>query len=130
MKSTERQTTTEGLDSQRVFELIRDIRDPELPSTLEDLKVVSEGGCEVDGYVCRVCFTPSKYSCPSATIIGLSIHIKLIRALPKCFKIDVFVAPGSHVTEEDVNKQLADKERVAAALENPQVLDLVEQLIV
>jgi len=32
------------------------------------------------------------------------------------------VTPGTHATEEAVNKQLNDKERVAAALENSDIL--------
>jgi hypothetical protein len=34
--------------------------------------------------------------------------------------------PGSHSSEAAVNKQLNDKERVAAALENPNLLEKVE----
>ncbi|XP_068941919.1 cytosolic iron-sulfur assembly component 2B isoform X3 [Petaurus breviceps papuanus] len=33
-------------------------------------------------------------------------------------KMDVHITPGTHASEHAVNKQLADKERVAAALEN------------
>uniref|UniRef100_A0A8C7QRS8 Cytosolic iron-sulfur assembly component 2B n=1 Tax=Oncorhynchus mykiss TaxID=8022 RepID=A0A8C7QRS8_ONCMY len=54
-----------------------------------------------------------------ATIIGLSIKVKLLRSLPEKFKIDVHITPGTHTSEDAVNKQLADKERVAAALELP-----------
>lgn len=39
------------------------------------------------------------------------------------------VTPGSHNSEGAVNKQLADKERVAAALENPNLLDMVEKCL-
>ena len=45
------------------------------------------------------------------------------------FKVDVRITPGSHDTEQAINKQLADKERVAAALENPQLLNMVNQCI-
>lgn len=37
------------------------------------------------------------------------------------------LSPGSHTTEEAVNKQLNDKERVAAALENGALLDMVNR---
>jgi len=43
--------------------------------------------------------------------------------------VDIRVAPGSHSTEAAVNKQLNDKERVAAALENPNLLDMVEECL-
>ena len=36
---------------------------------------------------------------------------------------------GSHQSEEAINKQLGDKERVAAALENPQLLNMVNMCI-
>ena len=44
-----------------------------------------------------------------ATIIGLSIRVKLLRSLPPRFKVDVTIAPGTHASEAAVNKQLADK---------------------
>ena len=45
------------------------------------------------------------------------------------FKVDVVIAPGTHESEAAVNKQLADKERVAAALENPNLLEVVNQCL-
>lgn len=51
-----------------------------------------------------------------ATLIGLSIRVKLIRALPPRFKISVEITPGTHSSEQAINKQLKDKERVAASL--------------
>ena len=48
------------------------------------------------------------------------------RALPRRFKVDIVVSPGSHSSEAAVNKQLNDKERVAAALENPNLLEKVD----
>nr|POE83746.1 protein ae7 [Quercus suber] len=40
-----------------------------------------------------------------------------------------WVAPGSHASESAVNKQLNDKERVAAALENPNLVDMVDECL-
>lgn len=42
------------------------------------------------------------------------------------YKLDICVAPGSHQTEHEVNKQINDKERVAAALDNPMLMKLVK----
>lgn len=111
-------------------------------------------------------FTPTVEHCSMATLIGLCIRVKLLRALPPRFKVrqrapslasgclldgllqhawpqllcccpsvaatrpllwdaaaaaqaDILLSPGSHASEAAVNKQLSDKERVAAALENP-----------
>lgn len=64
-----------------------------------------------------------------ATLIGLSIRVKLLRSLPPRFKVDVSITPGTHNSEAAVNKQLADKERVAAALENSHLLEVVNQCL-
>ncbi|KAK2492310.1 hypothetical protein MC885_019381 [Smutsia gigantea] len=66
----------------------------------------------------------SKFEFSMATLIGLSIKVKLLRSLPQRFKMDVHITPGTHASEHAVNKQLADKERVAAALENTHLLEV------
>ncbi|KAL4419575.1 hypothetical protein ABPG77_003601 [Micractinium sp. CCAP 211/92] len=121
----------EPIDALEVFEHIRDITDPEHPYTLEQLSVVSEEAIQVDdaaGTV-QVQFTPTVEHCSMATLIGLCIRVKLLRALPPRFKADILLAPGSHASEAAVNKQLADKERVAAALENPNLLQMVDRCL-
>ncbi|WVZ11775.1 hypothetical protein V8G54_016305 [Vigna mungo] len=50
-------------------------------------------------------------------------------AKPVCSEVDIKVSPGSHADEESVNKQLNDKERVAAALENPNLRQLVDECL-
>lgn len=65
-----------------------------------------------------------------ATLIGLSIKVCLIRCLPPHLKVEVMISPGSHASEEAVNKQLADKERVSAALENNNLIEVVNQCLV
>ncbi|KAI3960317.1 hypothetical protein MKW98_017041 [Papaver atlanticum] len=114
-----------------VLHHIRDIKDPEHPYSLEELKVVSEDAVEVNdkhSHV-RVTFTPTVQHCSMATIIGLCLRVKLMRSLPPRYKVDIRVAPGTHATEAAVNKQLNDKERVAAALENPGLVDMVDQCL-
>nr|XP_021404440.1 cytosolic iron-sulfur assembly component 2B [Lonchura striata domestica] len=74
-------------------------------------------------------FTPTIPHCSMATLIGLSIKVKLLRSLPDRFKLDVHITPGTHASEHAVNKQLADKERVAAALENSHLLEVVNQCL-
>lgn len=64
-----------------------------------------------------------------ATLIGLSIRVMLIRSLPPKYKIDVSVRKGTHQSEVAVNKQLKDKERVSAALENIHLLEVVNQCL-
>lgn len=48
---------------------------------------------------------------------------------PPLLQADILLAPGSHASEAAVNKQLADKERVAAALENPNLLQMVDRCL-
>ena len=74
-------------------------------------------------------FTPTIPHCSMATLIGLSIRVKLMRSLPQRFKINVKVTPGTHSTENEINKQLNDKERVAAALENSGLTSAVNRCI-
>ena len=64
-----------------------------------------------------------------ATLIGLCIRVKLLRSLPARFKVTVRIQPGTHASENAVNKQLADKERVCAALENAHLLGVVNRCI-
>ncbi|XP_049934061.1 protein AE7-like [Nymphaea colorata] len=121
----------EPIDQQEVFDHVRDIKDPEHPYSLEELKVVSEDAIEVNdaqSHV-KVTFTPTVMHCSMATVIGLCIRVKLMRSLPSRYKVDIRVAPGTHASETAVNKQLNDKERVAAALENPNLLGMVDECL-
>ncbi|OVA02849.1 protein of unknown function DUF59 [Macleaya cordata] len=106
---------------------IRDIKDPEHPYSLEELNVISEDAVEVDDKHSRVrvTFTPTNLYCSFAQRIGLYIRVKLMLSLPSCYKVDIKVAPGTLATEAAVNKLLNDKERIAALLESPQVMDKI-----
>ncbi|CAL1528056.1 unnamed protein product [Lymnaea stagnalis] len=122
---------TDKFDTREIFDLIRVINDPEHPLTLEELNVVEESKIKVDddANAVHILFTPTIPHCSMATLIGLSIRVKLLRSLPSRFKVDVQITPGTHDSEQAVNKQLADKERVAAALENSHLLDVVNQCL-
>lgn len=127
----EDESITDEFDSREVFDLIRNINDPEHPLTLEELNVVDEKNIYVNNKSNEVSivFTPTIPHCSMATLIGLSIRVKLLRSLPTRFKVTVSIAPGTHNSEQAVNKQLADKERVAAALENTHLLSVVNQCL-
>ncbi|KYN20531.1 PREDICTED: MIP18 family protein CG7949 [Trachymyrmex cornetzi] len=118
-------------DAREIFDIIRNINDPEHPLTLEELNVVEQNLIEVDDERNRVDvkFTPTIPHCSMATLIGLSIRVQLLRALPSRFKVSVEISPGTHISEAAVNKQLADKERVAAALENSMLLGVINQCL-
>ncbi|CAL9158885.1 unnamed protein product [Musa hybrid cultivar] len=109
----------------------KDIQDPEHPYTLEELKVVTEDSIEVNDKQSHVSvtFTPTVEHCSLATTIGLCLRVKLMRNLPSRYKVDIRVAPGTHATEAAVNKQLNDKERVVAALENPNLMYMIDRCL-
>jgi hypothetical protein len=80
--------------------------------------------------VARVGIVPTIPHCSLATLIGLCIRTKLERELPpKKFKLDLYLVEGSHQTDAEITKQINDKERVAAAMENPHLRKTVEELI-
>lgn len=118
-------------DEREIFDIIRNINDPEHPLTLEELHVTQQENVKVDNdkNTVHVFFTPTIPHCSMATLIGLSIRVKLLRALPPRFKVTVEITPGTHASEHAVNKQLADKERVAAAMENTHLIRVINQCI-
>jgi len=60
----------------------------------------------------------------------MGIRTKLERTLvPGQIKLEIVVKEGTHNTEGDINKQINDKERVAAAMENPNLKETVEKCI-
>ena len=114
-----------------VFDMIRDIKDPEHPLTLEQLSVVDMEHVSVDDAGRRVSveFTPTVPHCSMSTLIGLSLRVKLLRSLPQRLKVRVSIVPGTHVSDAAITKQINDKERVAAALENTHLVNVVNQCI-
>merc|ERR1711916_415535 len=78
-------TEREPIDAQEVFDLIRHINDPEHPLTLEQLNVVQLPLIHVDDSASRVHvrFAPTIPHCSMATLIGLSIRVRLLRSLPR-----------------------------------------------
>lgn len=73
--------------------------------------------------------TPTINHCSLATVIGLAVRVRLERALPPNFRVDVRMKAGSHAQDDQVNKQLSDKERVAAALENDTLRRVLDNMM-
>ncbi|KAL8557861.1 Cytosolic iron-sulfur assembly component 2B [Nucella lapillus] len=90
------------IDDREVFDMIREINDPEHPLSLEELNVLEESKVTVNDEEesVHIFFTPTIPHCSMATLIGLAIRVKLLRALPARFKVDVQITPGSHASEE------------------------------
>lgn len=74
-----------------VFDILRDIRDPERPENLSQLGVICEDGIRAhvkdDWIDVRVEFTPTVPHCHLATMIGLCINAKLARDFPHKYKV-------------------------------------------
>ena len=87
----EEKTSADAFDALEVFQMIRHLNDPEHPLTLEQLNVASVDNIEVDDKksIVNVKFTPTIPHCSMATLIGLSIRVKLLRSLPRRFKVKV-----------------------------------------
>jgi hypothetical protein len=64
-------------------------------------------------------------------LICLSVIARLQDALPvtTMWKVHITLVPGSHLHLEEVERQANDKERVAAALENPLIVKELAKLI-
>ena len=62
-------------------------------------------------------------------MIGLGVRVRLEQALPPRFRVDVRIKEGTHSTAEQVNRQLGDKERVAAALENGTLMGVLRKML-
>ncbi|MES1916264.1 MAG: hypothetical protein MHM6MM_008098 [Cercozoa sp. M6MM] len=120
-----------------IFDQIRTIRDPEHDFSLEELSVVSEEGIELtrrtgrpNAMDCTVYYVPTVPHCSLALLIGLCIRQKLCRNVLPHFsiKLQILIEEGTHQDAAAVNKQVGDKERCAAAMENPQLRRMVEKL--
>jgi DNA-binding TFAR19-related protein (PDSD5 family) len=53
----------------------------------------------------------------------------LEQALPPSYRVKVTIKKDTHAQAEEVNKQLADKERVAAALENSNLMGILRKMM-
>ncbi|KAK4097918.1 hypothetical protein N658DRAFT_499911 [Parathielavia hyrcaniae] len=128
------------MDEQDVYDLISTISDPEHPHTLGQLSVVrlpdihlSPSPTELPGPESLVTvlieLTPTINHCSLATVIGLAVRCRLEQTLPPNYRVDVRMKDGSHAQDDQVNKQLGDKERVAAALENDTLQRMVDKML-
>ncbi|KEY82507.1 cytoplasmic protein required for cell viability [Aspergillus fumigatus] len=129
----------EPIDEQEIFDLVSTISDPEHPISLGSLAVVSLADImikpslpHVPGSPLRtvtVLITPTITHCSLATVIGLGVRVRLEQSLPPRFRVDVRIKEGTHSTADEVNKQLGDKERVAAALEKGTLMGVIAKML-
>jgi metal-sulfur cluster biosynthetic enzyme len=136
---TDVDSDVEPIDEQEIFDLISTMCDPEHPVTLGSLGVVSLPDISIKPTIpsrrdstlqtVTVLVTPTITHCSLATVIGLGVRVRLEESLPPRFRVDVKVKEGTHTTADEVNKQLADKERVAAALWNPTLQSMIKKML-
>ncbi|KAL6239423.1 hypothetical protein BDW75DRAFT_227299 [Aspergillus navahoensis] len=129
----------EPIDEQEIYDLISTISDPEHPISLGALAVVSLPDISIKPALpdvpdsplrtVTVLITPTITHCSLATVIGLGVRVRLEQSLPPRFRVDVQIKEGTHSTADEVNKQLADKERVAAALENGTLMGVIAKML-
>eukprot|EP01059_Diplonema_ambulator_P026924 TRINITY_DN44413_c0_g1_i1.p1 TRINITY_DN44413_c0_g1~~TRINITY_DN44413_c0_g1_i1.p1 ORF type:complete len:204 (+),score=21.93 TRINITY_DN44413_c0_g1_i1:93-704(+) len=127
---TEKETATQFV-TEDAFEVLKVIRDPEHKDyTLGDLGVVRRKDIAIDytssfryGTV-TVTITPTVPHCHLTPHIALCVHERLLRYLPPetRWKLVLKLTPNSHNDLEAVTKQINDKERVIAGLENKDLL--------
>ncbi|KAJ8065950.1 hypothetical protein OCU04_005051 [Sclerotinia nivalis] len=129
----------EPIDEQEIYDLIAPISDPEHPLSLESLGVVKLEDVHLippsdvtnPAALSRVLveLTPTVSHCSLATVIGLGVRVRLEQALPPSYRVEVKIKKDTHSQAAEVNKQLADKERVAAALENDNLMNLLRKMM-
>lgn len=127
----------EEIDEQEVYDLIAPITDPEHPLTLgslgvvnlEDIKIIPPTSPRSRISTVQVLITPTTSACSLTTVIGLGVKVRLVNALPPRFRLDVRIKEGTSSSADEANKQLGDKERVAAAMENRNLINMVNHML-
>ncbi|KAK5446206.1 hypothetical protein LTS15_009901 [Exophiala xenobiotica] len=129
LEESDGDSENEPIDSQEIYDLIATMSDPEHPITLGSLAVVSLPDISIKPTIpsrpnsnlqtVTVLVTPTIQHCSLATVIGLGVRVR----------VDVRIKEGTHSTADEVNKQLADKERVAAALWNPTLQSFIKKML-
>lgn len=130
----------EPMDEQDIYDLISTISDPEHPHTLGQLSVVRLPDIHLNPSPAElpspdslltvlVELTPTINHCSLATVIGLAVRCRLEQTLPPNYRVDVRMKDGTHAQDDQVTKQLGDKERVAAALENDTLQRMVDKML-
>jgi metal-sulfur cluster biosynthetic enzyme len=119
-------------------DLISPISDPEHPLSLGSLAVVNLPDIHITPLLegtssplkrLTVELTPTVNHCSLATVIGLGVRVRLEQSLSPRYRINVRIKEGTHSTAEQVNKQLGDKERVAAAMENANLVSVIRRML-
>ena len=114
------------IDKYEIFDLIRNINDPEHPYNLEELNIISLDDIIVDNdnKIITVYFSPTIENCGFASLIGLSIKKKLLNFISPKYNIDVLIKEPKSDNDKNLNKQMNDKERLEASNLNKDIVGL------
>ena len=120
------------IDNYEIFDLIRNINDPEHPYNLEELNIISLDDILVDNInrIIKVYFTPTIDNCGFASLIGLSIKKKLLNFISPRYNIDVFIKEPKNESDKNINKQMNDKERLEASNLNKNLVNLYSMVAI
>ncbi|KAL7924116.1 hypothetical protein ACQKWADRAFT_20395 [Trichoderma austrokoningii] len=133
--------SAEAIDEQEIYDLISNITDPEHPVSLGQLSVINLPdihitpspalGVPSPNTIVQVTveLTPTVTHCSLATVLGLGVRVRLEQVLPPNYRVEVICKENSHSQDDQVNKQLSDKERVAAALENDSLKSVLDKML-
>ncbi|KAM0244961.1 hypothetical protein ACHAQJ_010680 [Trichoderma viride] len=133
--------SAEPIDEQEIYDLISNITDPEHPVSLGQLSVINLPdihitpspalGVPSPNTIVQVTVevTPTVTHCSLATVLGLGVRVRLEQVLPPNYRVEVTCKENSHSQDDQVNKQLSDKERVAAALENDSLRSVLDKML-
>jgi metal-sulfur cluster biosynthetic enzyme len=92
-----------------VFKALEPVMDPEHPISIThpQMSIVTQDYIEVNGDMINVQFKPTVPYCPMGGLIGVMIRHRLETVYPES-KIKVFLLPGSHSLESQVNDMISD----------------------
>lgn len=122
------------------FLALKSIRDPEVPGkTLDDLEVISPDRIvarpvDATHYVVLVTLKPTQEYCSQILTIGLAVKLQCEQVGLMYLQLNQVVLHFdflviNHQKQEEMTKQVNDKERTAGALENPDIRKLVNKMV-
>ena len=129
--------------SSYIFSLLIEIRDPEFPYQLSQLDILSIEKILIEKYILNqniyitVTINPTYKMCTMSSVIGLSIENILYNKITGILLNEHFpqgwnwkyctnIPHTLHVKSSIITKQLNDKERISAAIENVSIRNIIK----
>ena len=126
-----------------IISLLNEIKDPEFPYHISNLDILSIEKVLIQNFILNqniyitVIIAPTYKMCTLSSFIGLSIENLLYnKAIGKLlndyfpqgwsWKYSTFIPPKFHLKGSVISKQLNDKERISAAMENFSIRNIIK----